>query len=398
MRDLPSVRDLDVKGKRVLCRFDFNVPLKQGFIEDDRRLKESLPTIRYLKREGAKIIMMSHLGRPGGTKVQELSLAPAAKRLSELLDSEVKFVGEIVGDEIQKISEELKEGELLLLENTRFHPGEKGNDIGFSENLAKLGSVYVNDAFATAHRKHASTYGVATLIKEKAAGFLMLKEIENLSKLLKGPPPPFSIVLGGAKMKTKIPVIKNLAPLMDNLLVGGAMTYNFLNKKGIDVGDSLLEESLLPEIEEVFPILRDNNVNLYLPMDLVITDRIEERAKWKVIPVGDIPCGWKGVDIGPKTIQEFREIILESKTIFWNGPMGVFEISPFDKGTLEIATAMGEATKKGALTIVGGGDTDKVFTGSDIELSHLSTGGGAALLFLSGEELPAISILKEGVR
>ncbi len=397
MINVKSIHELDVKGKKVLCRFDFNVPIKEGVIEDDRRLREALPTIQYLIEKGAKIIMTSHLGRPKGKRTKELTLLPVAKKLSELLGKEVKFVDEVVGDKVTREVEGLGNGELLLLENVRFHPGEEANDPEFAGELASPASIYVNDAFGTAHRKHTSTYGVAKIIKEKAAGFLMEKEIKNLSKLRENPPSPFTLILGGAKLKTKIPVIKDLASLVDNLLVGGGMAFSFLYKKGIDVGDSLLDESLFDDIDNLLPIIRDNDVNLLMPLDVVIAKEIKEGVENKVVSVESIPEGWKGVDIGPVTIEEFKRVIIESKTLFWNGPMGVFEIHPFDKGTREIAISIGEATKNGAITVVGGGDTDKAIEESGVELTHLSTGGGASLKFLSGEEMPAISVLGEGV-
>jgi len=397
MIKVKSINELNVKGKRVLCRFDFNVPIKDKVIKDDRRLREALPTIKYLIENEARIIMTSHLGRPKGKRVEELTLYPVAIRLGELLNKEVKFVDEIVGSKVKEAVDSLVDGELLLLENNRFHPGEEENDSEFAEELASLAEVYVNDAFGTAHRKHASTYGVAMLIKERAAGFLMIKEIENLSKLKENPPSPFTLVLGGAKLKTKIPVIKDLAPQVDNLLVGGGMAFNFLKMKGISVGDSLLDESLLGDIEILMPVLSDNDVNLILPLDIIITREIKEDAESEVVSVENIPEGWKGVDIGPVTLDEFKRIIMASKTVFWNGPMGVFETPPFDKGTIEIANAIGEATKKGSLTVAGGGDTDKAIEDAKIELTHLSTGGGASLKFLSGEEMPAITILSKGV-
>ena len=395
MIPITSVRDIDVRGKRVLCRFDFNVPIKDGIIGDDWRLKAALPTIQYLIGQKARIIMMSHLDRPGGKKVEKLTLAPIAMRLGELLGKEVKFVDEIVGQKVVEAAKDLKEGELLLLENTRFHQEENTNDSEFVGKLASLATVYINDAFGTAHRKHASTYGVAIAMKERAAGLLMLKEVENLSKLLMDPPAPFSLILGGAKLKTKIPVIKNLAHSIDNLIIGGGMAFSFQREKGVPVGDSLVDETLFPDIEALRSILEENNVRLILPLDAVIAEEIGEGVDCEVVDIGSIPSAWKGVDIGPATIEYFTSVIIKSKTVFWNGPMGVFEIPPFDKGTLEIAKAIGKATERGSLTIVGGGDTGKAIKGRHIELSHLSTGGGASLRFLTGEELPAISVLKK---
>ncbi len=394
MINIPSIHDLELEGERVLCRFDFNVPIKDGVIRDDSRLTAALPTIKYLIEKKARIIMLSHLGRPKGERVEELSLFPVAMKLGELLGKEVKFVDGTIGDVVKDAVGRLEEGELLLLENTRFHPEEEENDPDFAWELASIASVYVDDAFGTAHRKHVSTYGVVGFFEKKAAGLLMLREIENLEKLLLDPPSPFTLILGGAKLETKIPVIKNLAPLVDNLLIGGGMAFGFLAKKGIDVGESLVDESLFPDIENIFSVLKQNEVKLILPVDAVITKELKEGAENKIVDIDNIPLEWKGVDIGPKTIEEFNSIIKESNTIFWNGPLGVYEVSPFGKGTYEVATAIGEATKEGVLTVVGGGDTDKVIRDYSIDVVHLSTGGGASLRFLSGEELPAISVLK----
>ncbi|MEO0293357.1 MAG: phosphoglycerate kinase [candidate division WOR-3 bacterium] len=399
MNKVPLIKDLNVKNKRVLCRFDFNVPISEGKIEDDTRLRASLPTIRYLMENGAITIMMSHLGRPKGKVVKELSLMPIAKRLSELLGKEVQFIEKTVGPEVEKKVSSLKSGDLLLLENTRFHPEEEKNDKEFSRLLGNLGDVYVNDAFATAHRAHASTYGVAEFIKEKAIGFLMLEEIKNLSKLLENPESPFTVVLGGVKLETKIPVIKNLAPLADNILIGGAMCFSFIHFKGGNVGDSPIEKELLKDVEEAIKIIEKEKKNFLLPEDVVVIDytkdikSIPPDVKWNVVSSFDIPKGKMGVDIGEKTIGIYKKIIASSKTLFWNGPLGVFEKPPFDKGTWEIAKEIGKLTEKGGFTVVGGGDTDKVFEGTEISVTHLSTGGGASLEFVGGKELPGIKII-----
>ncbi len=393
MRKVPFIKDLNVKDKKVLCRFDFNVPFSDGKIEDDNRIVASLPTIRYLKENGAAVIMMSHLGRPGGKPVEKFSLRPVADRLSEILGTKVQFIEKTVGREVEGKVDSLTKGDLLLLENTRFLPGEEKNDRDLSRLLANLGEVYVNDAFATAHRAHASTYGVAEFMEEKAVGFLMMKEIEQLSRLLEKPESPFTVVLGGLKLKTKIPVIKGLAPLADNILIGGAMSFNFVKVKGGEVGESVLEESMFDEVKEAVSIAGDK---LYLPEDMVVidhTDKIESSADWTVVPASQIPQEKMGVDIGSETVEKYKYIISNSRTLFWNGPLGVFEVSPFDKATWEVAKEIGKLTKKGGYTVVGGGDTDKVFEDSDISVSHLSTGGGASLEFVSGKELAIFKVM-----
>jgi phosphoglycerate kinase len=396
MKKVPFIRDLDVKDRKVLCRFDFNVPLSDGKIEDDNRLKATLPTIRYLLEQGATVIMMSHLGRPGGEVVEKLSLRVVAERLSVLLNKEVQFIEKTVGSEVEEKVKSLNGGDLLLLENTRFYSEEKNNDAEFSKLLSNLGDVYINDAFATAHRAHASTYGVAELIEEKGVGFLMMKEIEQLSKLLEEPKPPFTVVLGGLKLKTKIPVIKGLAPIADDILIGGAMCFSFIHVKGGKVGNSILEMSMFDKVEEAISEVTRLDKNLHLPDDMVIidrTDKIEGSAPSMVVPAFEIPEGKMGVDVGPETALNYKKVIANSNTLFWNGPMGVFEVPPFDKVTWEIAREIGDLTKRGGFTVVGGGDTDKVFEHSDISVSHLSTGGGASLEFVSGKELPAFRVM-----
>jgi 3-phosphoglycerate kinase len=397
MKKVPFIEDLNVENKKVLCRFDFNVPLSDGKIEDDNRIKASLPTIRYLIENGAAVIMMSHLGRPDGEVVEKFSLRPVADRLSELLNKEVGFIGKTVGPEVEDKVKSLKSGDLFLLENTRFIPGEKENDKELSRLLSNLGDVYINDAFATAHRVHASTYGVAEYIEDKAVGFLMMKEIEQLSKLLEKPESPFTVILGGLKLKTKIPVIKGLAPIADNILIGGAMSFSFIKVKGGSIGHSVVEESLFDKVKEAIAVTGQQGEQLFLPDDIIAIDNTKEKisssAEWAAVPAFEIPQGKMGVDIGPETVAKYKKIIANSKTLFWNGPMGVLEVPPFDNGTWEIAREIGALTKKGAFTVVGGGDTDKVFENSDISVSHLSTGGGASLEFVSGKELPAFKVM-----
>lgn len=394
MIDVPEIEELDVSSKRVLCRFDFNVPLRNGEIVDDWRIKAAIPTIKYLIDHKARIILMSHLGRPKGEPDSKLSLRPVAERLGEILNKKVDFISEQVGDKVRKRVDELKKGELLLLENTRFYPEEKENEPSFAKKLSGLADIYINDAFGTAHRKHASTFGVAKYVKEKAIGLLMKKELENLHKLMENPKKPFTMILGGAKLKTKIPVVKKLADYVDYILVGGGMAFVFLVRKGIDVGDSLVEESLFDDVDDLFNILEDKDVKLMLPDDAVIVESIEEEAEYKTVDIKSIPAGWKGVDIGEETIKKFSEIIRKSETVFWNGPLGVYEINPFDRGTREIAKVLGEVTDRGAFTIVGGGDTDHAVKDLSVDISHISTGGGASLKFLSGEELPSIKVLR----
>jgi phosphoglycerate kinase len=319
-----------------------------------------------------------------------------AERLSSLLGKEVQFIDKTVGSEVEEKVNSLSSGDLLLLENTRFHSEEKDNDKEFSKLLSNLGDVYINDAFATAHRAHASTYGVAECMDDKAVGFLMMKEIEQLSKLLEKPEPPFTVVLGGLKLKTKIPVIKGLAPIADDILIGGAMCFSFIHVKGGKVGNSILEESMFDKVGEAISEVKNKDKNLHLPDDMVVIDRtekIEGSAPSEIVPAFDIPDGKMGVDVGPVTVQNYKEIISKSNTLFWNGPLGIFEIPPFDKATWEIAREIGALTDKGAFTVVGGGDTDKVFEDSDISVSHLSTGGGASLEFVSGKELPAFKVM-----
>ncbi len=396
MKRIPFIKDLNVKDRKVLCRFDFNVPLSNGKIEDDNRIKASLPTIRYLIENGAAVIMMSHLGRPGGEVVEKFSLRPVAERLSEILGKEVGFTGQTVGAEVEEKVAAMRPGDLFLLENTRFYPGEEENSVELSRLLSNLGDVYINDAFATAHRAHASTYGIAELIEEKGVGFLMMKEIEQLSKLLDNPELPFTVVLGGLKLKTKIPVIKGLAPIADDILIGGAMSFSFIKVKGGNVGESIIEESLFDKIKEAISEIDLQGKNLHIPVDVVAiehTEKIESSDEWDVVPSSNIPEGKMGVDVGPETIAKYKEIIRNSKTLFWNGPLGVFEVPPFDKATWEIAREIGNLTNRGGFTVVGGGDTDKVFEDSDISVSHLSTGGGASLEFVSGKELPAFKVM-----
>lgn len=393
-----TIDDLDVKGKRVLVRVDFNVPLKEDeqgnlVVADDTRIREALPSIRALMQAGAKVILMSHLGRPKGQPDPKYSLAPVARRLEELLGVRVRFVSNIVGEAVRQAINSMPEGGVILLENTRFHPGETKNDPELARQLAELADVYVNDAFGSAHRAHASTEGVAHYVKQAAMGYLMKREVEYLSRLLENPEHPFVAILGGAKVSDKIGVIKNLLPRVDRLLIGGAMSYTFLKALGHNVGASRVEEDRLEEARQLYEAAQGK---ILLPVDHVVAPEFSNEAPSQVVE-GDIPDGLMGLDIGPKTIERYREEILQARTVVWNGPMGVFEMPNFAKGTFAIAEALAEATDRGALTVVGGGDSVAAITqaGYADRVSHVSTGGGAMLEFLEGKKLPGLVALTD---
>lgn len=398
--DRLTIDDLELKGKRVLTRVDFNVPLANGQVTDDTRIRAALPTIKKIIQDGGKLILMSHLGRPKGERKEEFSLKPVARRLSELLGKEVKMAPDCIGEEVTKMVNELQEGEALLLENTRFHKGETSNDPEFAKQLASLGDVYVNDAFGSAHRAHASTHGVTKFIKEAAAGYLLKTEIENLNRLLENPEKPYVVVLGGAKVSDKIKVIHNLITRVNAMLIGGAMAYTFLKAREIEVGDSLVEEDRIATAYNLLQVAKNphpyKKLQFLLPEDHVIAS-VNNESEYKVHKEVSIPRGWKGVDIGPETIARYRELILGAKTVFWNGPMGIFEKDPFAKGTIEIARAVAEATERGAFTVVGGGDSIAAIDKAGVtdKISHVSTGGGASLEYLGGIDLPGITALSK---
>ncbi len=376
-------------------RVDFNVPLKDKEITDDTRIKNTLPTINYLLKEKCKLILSSHLGRPKGEVKSNLSLQPVAKHLENLLGKKVIFAPDCIGSETEKLSRDLKPGEILLLENLRFHKEEEENDENFSKELAKLGEIYVNDAFGTAHRAHSSTYGVARLIPVKAAGFLIEKEVKVLSRLLQNPEKPFLLILGGAKVSDKIGVIKNLLRLVDMVILGGGIAYTFVKAKNWSVGNSLVDEEKVPLAKEI--IKKTYELHLYdfhTPLDHVISDKISEDAHYLTTERGTIPPNWIGVDIGPQAIEEYKDCIKRARTIFWNGPMGVFEIEQFSKGTMAIAKALAESK---AYTVVGGGDSLAAIKKAGVtdKIDFLSTGGGASLEFLEGKKLPGIAVLEE---
>ncbi|GGK27431.1 phosphoglycerate kinase [Caldalkalibacillus thermarum] len=388
-----SVRDIEVKGKRVLCRVDFNVPLDGERITDDTRIRAALPTIKYLLEQGAIVILASHLGRPKGQVKEELRLDPVAKRLADLLGKEVYKADEAIGPEVEQQIAKLEPGEVLLLENVRFYPGEEKNDPEFAKQLAKLADVYVNDAFGAAHRAHASTEGVAHHLPA-VAGFLLEKELDILGSALEKPERPFTAIIGGAKVKDKIGVIENLLTKVDNLLIGGGLAYTFIRAQGYSVGKSLLEEDKIELAKSLIEKAKANNVNFLMPVDCVVADRFAEDANTQVVAIDSIPDDWEALDIGPQTRERYRNIILESNLVIWNGPMGVFEMEPFAHGTNAIATALADCQ---GTTIIGGGDSAAAIeqAGMAEAMTHISTGGGASLEFMEGKILPGVAALED---
>ncbi|CDZ79515.1 Bifunctional PGK/TIM [Candidatus Rubidus massiliensis] len=393
-----TVKDLDLKGKKVLVRVDFNVPLKNGMITDDTRIKACLPTIQYLIDHKAKIILLSHLGRPKGKKNLEMSLAPCAKRLGELLKLPVKMAKDCIGDEVKKEVDALKEGEILLLENLRFYEAEEKpeKDSQFVKQLSQLADLYINDAFGTAHRKHASTYYLAKEFPQKAAaGLLLQKEIDFLGKALANPEKPFYAIIGGAKISTKIGVLQSLISVVDKIFIGGAMAYTFFKAQGLEVGKSLCEDEYLEQAKEIMNVAEKQKVSIILPIDTVITKEIKEQASSKVVSIQEgIPKEMEGVDIGPQTIKLFKQELKDAKTIFWNGPLGVFEVDEFAKGTEEVATFIANLN---CTTIVGGGDSIAALNKLHLanKISHISTGGGASLEYIEHHSLPGIDVLSD---
>ena len=411
-----TLKDIDVKGKKVLVRVDYNVPLDAELkITNDKRIAATLPTIQYLLDQGAAIILLSHLGRPKGKAVAEMSLKPVPARLSELIGKPVKFVGgDAVSAESKKAAADLKSGEILLLENLRFRPEEEGKNAAgekdkaamdaFAKELASMGEVFVQDAFGTVHRAHASTAGIVKYVKTAAAGFLVEKELKFLGEALENPARPFLAILGGAKVSDKINVIENLLNKVDSIIIGGAMAYTFLKSQGVSVGISLVEDDKLDLASELLKKAKEKKVEFLLPVDHVIADKVDFAGKQ--VPQGAtvkttvdeaIPENFMGVDAGPKSIEKFAQVVKAAKTIVWNGPLGIFEIPEFAKGTVEIAELAAQATESGAISVVGGGDSVSAVkkAGVDKKISHISTGGGASLEFLEGKELPGIAALKD---
>jgi phosphoglycerate kinase len=388
-----TVDQIGLKGKRVFVRVDFNVPQdEKNNITDDTRILLSLPTVRFVSEAGGKVILASHLGRPKGKRDLKFSLAPVAKRLSELLGKKVTLATDCIGEEVQKQVEGLREGEVVLLENLRFHPEEEKNEEAFSKALASLCDIYVNDAFGAAHRAHASTEGMTRFVKTVAAGFLMMKEVESLEKALVNPQKPYVAILGGAKVSDKIGVIQNLLGKVTTLLIGGGMAYTFLRAEGFQVGKSLVEEDQIGLSLSLLERAR-GKITFLLPSDHVAAERMDIQAKREVVKNDKIPSGWVCLDIGPETVKTFSREIQSAKTIVWNGPMGVFELEPFSQGTFAIAKAIAHSS---AFSIVGGGDTVAAVNRAGVgdRISHISTGGGASLEFLEGKKLPGIEALR----
>ncbi|MEI8188371.1 MAG: phosphoglycerate kinase [candidate division NC10 bacterium] len=390
-----SITDVELVGKRVLIRVDFNVPLDaRQVVTDDTRIRAALPTIRYALDKGAKVLLVSHLGRPKGKVVPAMSLAPAAKRLSDLLGKPVATASDCIGEAVEAAAAQLAPGQVLMLENCRFHAGDEKNDEAMSRALAKLCDVFVNDAFGAAHRAHASTVGVTKFVPVAAAGFLMAKELEYLGRAMSNPARPFVAVLGGAKVSDKIGVLQNLVTKVDALLVGGGMAYTFLKAQGMEVGASLLEADKLDVARIILEAARAKGVTFLLPMDHVIAQKVAADAETRIADSTAIPVGWMGLDIGPKARAAFTTAIRGAKTVVWNGPMGVFELTPFREGTFSVARAIAES---GATSIVGGGDSVAAVTQAGLadRMSHISTGGGASLEFLEGIELPGVAALTD---
>ncbi|HIE64734.1 MAG: phosphoglycerate kinase [Nitrospira sp.] len=390
-----TIEDTPIKGKRLFIRADFNVPLDRDLnITDDSRIRSTLRTINYAIDEGASVILASHLGRPKGADLR-FSLAPIAKRLQRRLGKEVKFAPDCIGPEAKKMAERLKPGDVLLLENLRFHPGEEKNDDTFSEALAGLGiDVYINDAFGTAHRDHASTTGITKFVKVKACGLLMKKEITYLEGAVANPARPFVAILGGTKVSGKIGVIENLGKKVDKVIIGGGMAFTFLKATGIDVGNSPVEDAMIPIAREIRKNAIARGIKFYLPVDCVAAPNKDPSAEAKNVPIQEIPQGWLGLDIGPASVRLFMEVLANAKTILWNGPMGLFEMDAYSRGTSAVAQAVANAY---ALTIVGGGETAMAVhqAGESESISFISTGGGAALQLLEGEKLPGLSVLPD---
>ena len=392
---MKNIRDLDIKGKKLLIRVDFNVPLDEhGNITDDIRIRGVLPTINHALDENAKIIIISHMGRPKGQRVEKFSMAPAAKRLSRLIGKEVKLAPDCIGPEVKAMVEAMQPGEIVMLENLRFHPEEQANDENFSRELAALADVYINDAFAVAHRAHASVVGIPHFMKEAAAGFLLQKEMDYFHRSVSDPMRPLVAIVGGAKVSSKLGALRNLMERVDKMIIGGAMANTFLKALGYGVGQSKIEDELLDTARELVAQAGKQGVKLYLPVDCIVADKFDARAETKRVTSQEVPTEWMILDIGPATTLLFSEALDDAKTIIWNGPMGAFEMDAFSRGTLAMVQRLASSH---ALTIVGGGDTDVAVhrAGESNNISYISTGGGAFLMLMEGKELPGVTALQE---
>jgi phosphoglycerate kinase len=393
-----TIEDLEFKGKRVLMRVDFNVPLEDGKVADDARITAAVRSIQYIITQGGKLILMSHLGRPKGKRVAAMSLKPCVPVLSQLLGREVAFVDDCIGETVKTAADKLEDGNILLLENLRFYPEETENDSGFARKLAGLGELYVNDAFGTAHRAHASTEGVTHYFENCAAGYLMMKELDYLGRIMENPKRPFIAILGGAKISGKIDVITSLLPKVDKVIVGGGMAYTFLKACGLEIGNSLLEAD---RVDFAKDILAQGGDKIVLPVDCMVTDFFDFEARrigaLKEVAADAIPPDWESIDIGSKSIEQFRSVLTTAKTVVWNGPMGVFEIPETAEGTYAIARLLADVTAAGATTVIGGGDSASAIKKAGVtdKVSHVSTGGGASLEFMEGKTLPGVAALTD---
>jgi phosphoglycerate kinase len=393
-----TVEDLDLQGKRVLMRVDFNVPLEGREVVNDKRIRAALPTIRYVVGKGGKLVLMSHLGRPKGSRVAEMSLKPCVAVLSRLLGKDIAFVADCIGEAVETAVNGLNNGDVLLLENLRYYTEETDNDAEFAAKLAKFGDLYVNDAFGTAHRAHASTEGVTRFFKQCAAGYLMVKELDYLGRVMENPARPFVAILGGAKISGKIDVLSNLLPKVDKVIIGGGMAYTFFKARGFEIGRSLLEEDKVAYAQDILAQAGDK---LVLPVDCMVTDFFDFKARkigtLKEVSVDAIPIDWESLDIGSKTIDAFRSVLENARTVIWNGPMGVFEIDETARGTYAIADLLSQVTAKGAITVIGGGDSASAVNKAGVadKVSHVSTGGGASLEFIEGKTLPGVAALTD---
>ena len=393
-----TVDNLEPKGRRVLMRVDFNVPLEGGAVANDKRIRAALPTIQNIVDRGGKLILMSHLGRPKGARVPEMSLEPCIPVLNHLLNKKVGFINDCIGEAVETAVGKLEDGDVLLLENLRYHKEETDNDPGFAKKLAGLGELYVNDAFGTAHRAHASTEGVTHFFDQSAAGYLMMKELDYLGRVMQNPERPFVAILGGAKISGKIDVITNLLPKVDKVIIGGGMIFTFFKAQGLEIGNSLLEDD---KVNYAKDILSEGGDKIVLPLDCLVSDAFDFKARkigvLKEVNAQDIPTGWVGLDIGSQTIQSFSTILESAKTIVWNGPMGVFEVDETARGTYAIANILADVTDRGATTVIGGGDSASAVNKAGVadRVSHVSTGGGASLEFIEGKTLPGVAALTD---